>query len=119
MKALSIHPEYAAEILDGVKKEEYRTWTTKHRGDLLICATAKKKRGCISGHAVCVVSLAGVKKLADDTYAWQLENVRWIKPFPVKGQLSLYTVADDLIHVVKRQEQTAEFWKTYYVPLQS
>ncbi len=29
MKALSIHPEYALEILKGQKTEEYRTWSTK------------------------------------------------------------------------------------------
>jgi len=41
MKALSISPEYALEILAGRKTIEYRSWKTNHRGDLLICSTVK------------------------------------------------------------------------------
>lgn len=41
MKALSIHPEYAMNIIKGLKTIEVRSWTTKYRGDMLICATAK------------------------------------------------------------------------------
>ena len=42
MKALSIHPEYAMNIIKGLKTVEVRGWTTKYRGDILICATANK-----------------------------------------------------------------------------
>ncbi len=44
MQALSIRPEFAMEILVGEKTEEYRTWKTHHRGDLLICNSARKRR---------------------------------------------------------------------------
>lgn len=61
MKAISIHPEPVMDILLGKKKEEYRSWTTHHRGPLLICSTAIKTPGCISGYAVCIVDLTDVK----------------------------------------------------------
>ena len=47
MKALSIRSDYAADIMNGTKTEEYRSWSTKYRGDLLICNTAKKIRGFV------------------------------------------------------------------------
>ena len=65
MKALSIHPEYGMEILNGTKTEEYRTWTTKYRGDLLICNSAKKTRGTVPGHALCVAKIIGIEERDD------------------------------------------------------
>ena len=41
MKALSIYAPYVDAIARGAKREEYRSWATKHRGDLLICAAAR------------------------------------------------------------------------------
>lgn len=59
MKALSIRSDYAADIMNGTKTEEYRSWSTKYRGDLLICNTAKKIRGFVPGYAfVLLKSLA-------------------------------------------------------------
>lgn len=126
LKAISIHPEPVMEILLGKKTEEYRSWTTHHRGSLLICATAIKTPGCISGHAVCIVDLVDVKKLAEDSYAWVFENVRCIKPFPIKGQRRLYHVPDDrIIEPVSGEFRvedgekvvTEEFWENYYLSL--
>lgn len=114
------------EILAGKKTEEYRSWTTHHRGPLLICSTAIKTSGCISGHAVCVVDLVDVKKLAEDSYAWIFENLRCIKPFPLKGQRRLYHVPDDRIiepesgeFIIEDGEKvvTEEFWREYYLSL--
>lgn len=93
MKALSIWPEYAMEIAHGTKKEEYRSWTTKYRGPLLICSTqAHGVPGSIPGHAICVVDLVDIKKLGNKEYAWILDNVRLMRPVPVKGKLSLFEV---------------------------
>ncbi|MGM0175706.1 ASCH domain-containing protein [Enterococcus sp. DIV0800] len=126
MKAISIRPDYAWDILTENKKFEYRTWDTKHRGDLLICATARKIPKFISKHAIAVVSLTDVKKLSDGTYAWKLENVRCIKPFHVKGQQGLFNVNDSLIEYPAKNEVTIEngeeivndeFWKHYYEAL--
>lgn len=125
MKAISIHPEPVMDILSGKKTEEYRSWSTHHRGPLLICSTAIKTPGCISGHAVCIVDLVAVKETSH-SYAWVFENVRCIKPFPIKGQRRLYHVPDDRIvepekgeFVIEDGERvvTDEFWEKYYVNL--
>lgn len=58
MKAISIQQPYAHWILLGEKEYEYRTWSTDHRGDLLICSSANPKiEGTISGHALCIVNV--------------------------------------------------------------
>ncbi|WP_407855818.1 ASCH domain-containing protein [Enterococcus hailinensis] len=121
MKALSIHPEYALEILKGQKTEEYRTWSTKYRGDLLICATAKKTPGAISGHALCVVYLDAINVLNDGTYAWKLTNLRYLKPFKIKGKQRLYDVDDVVIQealakrdVEKHFQNFEQIWQNYY-----
>nr|WP_234982431.1 ASCH domain-containing protein [Limosilactobacillus caccae] len=106
MRALSIHPEYAMAILTGTKTEEYRTWTTKHRGDLLICNSAKKTHGAVAGYALCVAKITGIREINDaggDYYGWQIapfgpHGSYWIEPLAVKGQLRLFNVDDDLIH---------------------
>ena len=56
MKALSIMPYYASCIASGEKVEEYRSWKTDHRGDLLICASSRNEGpDLVRGHAICVV----------------------------------------------------------------
>ena len=98
MKALSIHAPYAFEIFTGQKVEEYRSWQTPYRGDLLIC-TSKRWYGAdyLHGHALCIVNLYDIEKLGDRDYAWLLKDVRYIEPFPVKGKLHLFEVDDDKI----------------------
>lgn len=100
MKALSIRPDYVFDIISGEKTIEYRSWQTDYRGDLLICATAKKIPGTIPGHALLVCRLKEVEKLhgSQSGYAWHLDNFRSIDPFPVKGKLKLFDVDDNLIH---------------------
>ena len=99
MKALSLHPMYAAEIAVGDKPEEYRTWQTPHRGDLLICASVYNDGWFYPrGYALCVVNLYDIKwSEENDCYAWLLKDIRPIVPFPVKGKLHLYDVDDKLI----------------------
>ena len=96
MKALSIRPEYADEIAEGYKTEEYRSWRTSYRGDLLICASSYNNGvHFVRGHALCVVDLYNIEKA--DGYIWHLRNVRLIEPFPVKGKLYLFDVDDTKI----------------------
>ena len=105
MKALSIHPYYAIGIVKGDKTIEVRTWSTDYRGDILICSTAKKIHGLIPSHALGVVELVDIvrfdpnmcraavmdkKDFQYGQYAWKLANPRIIKPFFVKGKLSLW-----------------------------
>ncbi len=118
MKALSIHPDYAMGIMIGNKTVECRTWSTDYRGDLLICSTAKKLKDTIPGHALCVANLADVvpfeKKHLDAAmmptsdyrpglFAWILDNVRVIRPIPLKGKLSLWNY-DGNIEVIGTPE---------------
>ena len=130
VKAISILPEYAADIFDGLKTIEWRSWKTDYRGDLLICASSRKLKGCISGYALCMVELFDVVPftrkhlsgaLMDSVpdpagYAWLLKNVRLIKPFPYKGKLHLYDVDASLVEVlspIHTKEADQEFEQYY------
>lgn len=98
MKALSIMPYYASLIAAGEKVEEYRSWQTEYRGDLLICASSRNEGpDLVRGHAICVVELYDIRKDGDRDFAWLIRNVRFVEPFPVKGKLHLYDVEDDKI----------------------
>ena len=98
MKALSIMPYFADRIAAGEKVEEYRTWKTDYRGDLLICASSKNEGpDLVRGHAICVVELYDITQRAPRDFVWHIRNVRFIDPFPVKGKLHLFDVEDDKI----------------------
>jgi len=105
MKAISLHQPWASWIAEGKKTIETRFWPTKYRGDLLIVSTKKPKlREFPLGQALCVVSVVGCRTMTvlDETpamccwergkYAWELENIRPIEPFEVKGKQGFYEV---------------------------
>lgn len=136
MKAISIKPHFAHQILCGTKRTEYRTWQTKHRGDLLICSSAApKEKGTISGHALIVCRLAAVEPLSKrelkqigideqpekPIYGWRITDFRTIKPFPVKGKLNLFNVDDKLIEYIDEEHMTGkeldETFNRYFKPL--
>ena len=110
MKAISIKNPFATQIMRGTKNIEYRTWDTKHRGDLLICSSANPQvPGMMSGCALCVVKLVDTQyDPANDVYEWHLSNVRKIKAFPVKGKLNFFEVDDALIHFADEEHQNAQ-----------
>ncbi len=105
MKALSIKEPWATLILNGDKTIETRTWGTKYRGEILLCAS-KNPPSEISGKAFAVAEISDCRDmtLSDENEAccevypgaksWVLSNVRRIDPFPVKGQLGLFEVED-------------------------
>jgi hypothetical protein len=106
----------------GDKSIEWRSWSTQHRGDLLICASSTPipkyvcKDAGISAEeasvmypvrvAVGVVRLADVRPFTTQDleaaymdempeppgYAWVIEDPVEIEPFPVKGKLHLFEV---------------------------
>lgn len=140
MKAISIQQPYAHWILCGEKEYEYRTWSTDHRGDLLICSSANPKiEDTIPGHALCIVNVTDVIKVTrknyrdvdldeppargEKLYAWKLEDVRVIKPFPVKGKLNFYYIDDNLIEILDdgednlTEEEADALVQKYIVPL--
>lgn len=110
MKALSILPEFTLDIFMGEKAVEYRTWQTDYRGDLLVCASSKKRPGYVCGYAFLVVPLLEIRAeeqpvYSDDgkpltQYDWILGAPKLIKPIPVKGKLHLFDVDDALIEYV-------------------
>lgn len=134
MKALSIHPAPAGLILIGDKTIECRSWSTDYRGDLLICSTAKVVKDTIPGHALCVVTLADVepftkkhlkaacmtaRDFSPGLFAWKLENLRLIKPIPLKGKLSLwnYDGPIEFLPVPETQEEDDKQFDDVYGPL--
>ena len=138
MKAISIKNPWAYDILCGYKNFEYRTWQTKHRGDLLICSSANPKiKGMISGHALIVCNLSDITRVtrsnflkleldeppedSEKIFAWHLTNFRMIKPFKVKGKLNLFEIDDKLIKYIDEKsmsdKEVEDIIKQYFEPL--
>jgi hypothetical protein len=103
MKALSVKQPWASLIAQGKKTIETRSWPTDYRGELLIVSSrfpAIEPAGC----AVAVVNLVDCRPMtrADEAaacceiypgaWAWVLEEVRAVKPWPVRGQLRIFEV---------------------------
>ncbi|MGR3742128.1 ASCH domain-containing protein [Companilactobacillus sp. DQM5] len=121
MKALSIRPDFVADIVTGRKHIEYRSWSTKYRGPILICSTARKISGTIPGYAQALVNIVDVKKLADNKYAWMLDDISVIVPIPIKGQQRIFNVDTELedIQIPEFEDDEGEdqFFNEYYKPL--
>lgn len=123
MKALSLTPYWALMVMLWEKKIEVRTWQTDYRGDILICASSRKESGCISGKALCVVELTDIEPLREEhleaammeempdkkSYAWRFQNLQWVEPFDVKGQLHLFEVPDEKIEYIEAETDEEYF----------
>lgn len=105
MKAISVKQPWASMIAQGKKTIETRTWTTKHRGEILIVASkAPEIDGLPVGLALCVAEIIDCRpmikpdescaccKKYDDVFSWILKNIKPVIPFPVQGRLGLYQV---------------------------
>lgn len=138
MKAISIRNPFAHFILCGEKTIECRSWQTDYRGDLLICSSKNPKiKNTISGYALCVASLDSIEPFKKEHlhdacfsdmpdgkyYAWHLSNIRMIKPFEVKGKLSLFDVDDNKINILiggdaeVTEKEALTYYETYIEPL--
>ena len=103
MKAISIKQPWANLIASGQKTIETREWSTPYRGQILL-VSSKIPKVEPAGFAVAVADLVDCRVMtkADEdaaqcsiypnAFAWILQNVRSIEPFPVKGKLGLYEV---------------------------
>jgi len=103
MLALSVREPWASLIREGKKPIETRTWKTRKRGYILICASLKPQIG-LYGRAVATAELVDCRPMTkhdekeaccemdDGLFAWVLQNVKKIVPFPVKGQLGFFNV---------------------------
>ena len=106
IKALSLHQPWAEMIARREKSIETRTWSTRHRGNLLICSTVRPcdTPGVYYGSAVALVKLLDCRpmtesdeagaccKVYDRAFSWVLGNLRRIVPFPVRGRHRLFDV---------------------------
>ena len=117
MKALSVRGDYVMDMITGKKKIEYRTWSTKYRGPLLMCSTTRKVAGSAPGYAICIVNLYNIEySELDDLYYWHIKDVRVIKPIHIKGQLKLFNVPDKLIKPISKEQFDDEIKKYIYKP---
>lgn len=104
MKAISLKQPWANLVASGKKTIETRKWSTKYRGDLVICSSQNPKIEPY-GKALCIVELYDVRpmtkndekkaciKLYSGAYAWMLRNLRKIDPpIPVKGSLGIFNL---------------------------
>ena len=103
MKALSIKEPWASMIREGKKTIETRTWKTKYRGKILLCAS-KNPKSNISGYAFAIAELIDCLPMVKDderfaccevypgAYSWFLKDIKGIEPFKIRGQLRLFEV---------------------------
>ena len=103
MRAISIKEPYASLIRSGKKTIETRSWYTKIRGSLLLCASMKPE-GKFAGYAFATAVLVDVRLMDDKDckkaccdfvpgwYSWILEDIKPIVPFPVKGKRGFYYI---------------------------
>lgn len=107
-KAISLKQPYANLVAQGKNTIETRKWTTKYRGDLLICSS-KNPNIYPAGYALCVVELYHIEpmkkkhekkaciKVYPKAQAWFLRNLRvFPKPIPTKGSLRIFKVKLDI-----------------------
>jgi len=120
------------QIMLGYKTVECRSWPTKYRGYLLICASSKPWPLTIDSHAISIAKLIDVALFTEahleeacmeemppaGSYAWIFEPRHiWIEPFPVKGRQRLFDVDDSLIQVLPDDVPEATCLREYYEPL--
>lgn len=107
-KAISLKQPWANLVAAGKKTVETRKWSTKYRGDLIICSSQNPKIEPY-GKALCIVELYKIQpmetkhekkaciKVYPKAHAWFLKNLRLINPpIPIKGKLSIFDLDLDL-----------------------
>lgn len=122
IKTLAIRQPWVTLIAEGDKTIEVRSWSTTHRGPLLLVASGKDLHVDINGERytlpsgiqVCVVDLMDCRPLrkpdlvaacmddvpdfdVTDQWAWCFANVRQVAPTPHKGRLRLYDTPESAI----------------------
>ena len=134
LRCLVVQQPFAWAICAGLKNIENRTWTTKHRGDIVIVASAKtgeikaKQKAAqpnalnadhlAVGAAIGIVTLVDVVPLSEELeanpwafgpYCWKLDNARiFAQPIPCKGKLNLYNPDPDLAVKIEQQLSSAK-----------
>ncbi len=126
MKALSVKQPWAMMIMEGKKTIETRTWLTRYRGPLVIVASKTPDYDALTafgltkedcgefGVAVCEANLVDCREmnLEDESaancdiypgaFAWVLQDIKHVAPFPVKGQLGLFEIHNFKLRIEKQ-----------------
>jgi len=131
MKAITVRQPWAWGIAWAGKPIENRSWFTNYRGELAIHAASTFSRreyewartfmlglgietpaaGALdTGRVVAVTRLVDVRKTTSDLAQWEtaggyafiLENTKPIQPFACRGQQGLWSIPDDLLHLLGR-----------------
>lgn len=104
MRALTLKPEFADAVADGRKKIENRSWGASVRGRIAIHRGGRNGAIIALATVVDVVSTDEARRRFPDQEAyisgplcWVLEDVERISPVRCRGQLSLWTISDDLL----------------------
>lgn len=115
MKAITIRQPWASMIMSGQKTIETRTWSTKHRGMLLIHSSARPKNQGPTGVIMGVVKLLDVRPMerrdkkeaccdyAPGLYAWRIVKVAKLAVYiPCPGRLGLWDAElDEMMGTIK------------------
>ncbi len=130
MRCLSVRQPWADLIREGVKTIELRTWTTKYRGLLVICAASNRSRTDDAnrwpmegplGVARALVRLeiirpaerrdrgAACRVPACGEHAWVLTLLQQLDPVPVSGQLGLFAPSRRLLMHLNRRPVRGNF----------
>lgn len=121
MKALTLRQPWAWAVLVGGKDIENRSWSTRHRGPLLIHAGAALDVGVlpqrlsrpepaehIQSAILGIVDLVDVvehsrSRWFEGPFGWVLANPRVFRlPIPCKGRLGLWTLSANQERAVRR-----------------
>lgn len=119
MKTLVLRQPWASLVAEGRKTIELRTWTTTHRGPMLVVAgkgvdrsdSIRLGRGSDpAGVTLCIVDVIDVRPAtnldataagcAPDVgreFAWVLANPRVVRRIAVKGRLGLYEISAETL----------------------
>lgn len=105
MPALTIRQPWAALVVTGRKRIEWRTWATSHRGPLLIHAAARPAPGVptprpvrglasVTGALIGQVSVTGCERCpcGCGMWGWVLDDPMTMEPVPMTGRLGLWDV---------------------------
>ena len=90
-------------IASGRKTIETRKWPTRYRGPILI-VSSKSPKIEPAGYALAIAEIIDCRPMTKEdepaagceiysgAFSWVLQNIKKIKPFPVKGRLGIYDV---------------------------
>jgi hypothetical protein len=103
VKGLVIRAPWFADIANGDKHTEHRSWPTSWRGMLGICAAKRADSEEYAGHVVCITRITDCIKRGERDYVWHLGPVVCIDPVPVAGRLGLFDLVDTLAPALVRR----------------